>query len=189
MRIERGTFLALCGAIACKVEQQPITVPTVPISVADTSAETQLAPPPASPRAGPCDDSVEKDMGPVCEGMKDPDSSCASFDFARNQCDEFVVYLKPRLAAEYSACMRALSPLDLCDATKAYACKERALRDACPGGGVAQYCAAEGQPTEDPDGGCMLWARGLSDLGRRTATETCGFNWSCMEGLRSPVVE
>jgi hypothetical protein len=187
MRIDRGAFLALCGAIACKVEQAPPLVPVVAVGAMATSNEG--VPLPSTEPAAPCDDSVANDMGPVCEGMQDPDKSCGSFDFAREQCDEFVPFLKPRLAQEYTECLRALSPMDLCDGMKAYGCKEKALRDACPGQEVEAYCAAEGQPTGDPEDGCMLWARGLNELGRQTALQTCGFSWSCMEGLRSPAVE
>jgi hypothetical protein len=187
MRIDRGTFLALCGAIACKVEQQPTVVPTVAISSAATSME---APPGASadPPAA-CDDYATGGLAPTCEGMQDPDRSCAPFDFPRDQCDAFVQFLKPRLAAQYTACMRALSSSDLCDAMKSYACKENALRGACPDANLVAYCAAEGQPTQGDDEGCMLWARGLNDVGRQTAMRSCGFTWSCMEGLSSPSVE
>jgi hypothetical protein len=187
LKIERGTFLALCGAIACKVEQPAPVVPIV--SIAPTTTSSDVSPIVPTETAAPCDDSVAKGMGPTCEGMNDPESSCAPFEFPRAQCDEFVDLLKPRLAEEYAACMRALTPGDLCDAMKTYACKEKALRDACPGGDVGAYCAAEGQPTAETDQGCMLWARGLDEAGRAAAMQTCGFTWSCMEALRSPSSE
>jgi hypothetical protein len=188
MRIDRGTFLALCGAIACKVEQPPPAVPVVAISTAPMSTDVPPAASSTEGAAAPCDDSAASDIGPACEGMQDP-TPCPSDNFAREQCDQFVPLLEPHAAAEYAACMRALSPADLCDSSAVYGCKEKALRDACLDASVAEYCAAEGQPTTNPDAGCMLWAKGLNELGRRTAMESCGFSWGCMQGLGSPSSE
>jgi len=148
MLVDRARFLVIAGAIAaagvaasaCEREPDrgrvPTPPPTPPTPSAALSAALQAGPitvdvlnPAVVPGAAVCDDNqgtAEEcpSVGPSDEG------ACANVISKR--CNDFKVAMKPRIAAQAVACLRALKPAERCDPSRINQCGHAALVNACP---------------------------------------------------------
>ncbi len=148
MAIERSNFLLIAGALAAGGlggwalrERSPdagrppapnavppsappsVTHPTGPISVMVVEQNVEAPGTPA------CDDSQGTpeecpSVGPADEGI------CANVIHKR--CQEFKGALKPRVAAQAVACLRALKGNERCDPVRINQCGHASLMSACP---------------------------------------------------------
>jgi hypothetical protein len=168
MLIDRSKFLLMAsalaaGSVAC--DRDPFGRAPAPAPV--VSAATPTAATPAAPvlveiaEATPsgsatCDDSqgVPEEcpsVGPSDEGV------CPNI--IQKRCGDFKAAMKPRVAAQAVACLRALKGNERCDPTRINQCGHQALMSACaepPRAKKGEYHAASGtQPasvtiTPDP---------------------------------------
>ena len=139
MIVNRSNFVLLAGAIAAssaawgcdtilgRTPPAPAPPPAA-ASVAQPSGPLEILQPVAAVPAPVCDDSqgtVEDcpAVGPSDEG------GCRNVITKR--CNEFKSALKPRVAAQAVACLRALKGNELCDAARINQCGHAALMSAC----------------------------------------------------------
>lgn len=134
MIVDRASFLLMAGALAAvgcdtmgrsppppQAAVPSATEPTAPITV-------DILPPEGLAAAPVCDDSqgtAEEcpSMGPADEGV------CPSIITKR--CNDFKLAMKPRVAAQAVACLRALKGNERCDAARINQCGHTALMSAC----------------------------------------------------------
>jgi len=138
MAVNRSTFLLLAGALAgsstawgCDTilgRAPPAPAPPPAVTVAEPSAPMDIVQPRAAIAAPVCDDSqgTAEDcpaVGPSDEGV------CRNV--VTKRCNEFKAAMKPRVAAQAVACLRALKGNELCDAARINQCGHAALMSAC----------------------------------------------------------
>ena len=153
MIVDRTTFLLLAGAMAtagCDTNFRRAPAPA-PVAAPAPSAAQPAAPitvdimQPAMAAGAPvCDDTqgtAEEcpSVGPSDEGI------CPSIITKR--CNDFKAAMKPRVAAQAVACLRALKGNERCDAARINQCGHAALMSACqepPRAQKGTYQAASG---------------------------------------------
>jgi hypothetical protein len=154
MNVDRASFLAIAGALAasgCDVILGRAPAPS-PAPVAATPSATQpsapitvdILQPLTLTGAAVCDDSqgtAEEcpSVGPADEGI------CPNVLMKR--CSDFKAAMKPRVAAQAVACLRALKGNERCDVGRINQCGHAALMSACqepPRAQKGQYQGASG---------------------------------------------
>jgi len=143
MFVDRSKFLIMTGmlasgglgSLACdrfanadRSAPPPVAAPTANALPALPTA-VEIIEPVALPGAPVCDDSLGTpeecpSVGPSDEGV------CPNLLFKR--CGDFKVAMKPRVAAQAVACLRALKGNERCDSTRINQCGHAALMSACP---------------------------------------------------------
>ncbi len=147
MIVDRTKFLLMAGALAASgaaaCERDPFgraPAPAAPVAVAPTAVAptgpvvVDIIQATTSPTAT-CDDAqgVPEEcpsVGPSDEGV------CPNIIMKR--CGEFKTAMKPRVAAQAVACLRALKGSERCDNARITQCGHAALMSACPEPGRAQ---------------------------------------------------
>jgi hypothetical protein len=169
MIVDRTKFLLIAGALAASgvaaCERDPFgrAPAPAPVAAAAPSAAQPTGPvvvdiveAATTPRAAACDDSQGApeecpSVGPSDEGV------CPNIIMKR--CSEFKTAMKPRVAAQAVACLRALKGSERCDPARIAQCGHAALMSACAEPGRAQkgeyHAASVGNPatvtlTPDP---------------------------------------
>ncbi len=144
MNVDRTKFLLMAGALAASAtacERDPFgraPAPAAPVAAAAVAAPSAAAPTgpvivdivqaTATPHAASCDDSqgVPEEcpsVGPSDEGV------CPNIIMKR--CSDFKTAMKPRVAAQAVACLRALKGSERCDPARITQCGHAALMSAC----------------------------------------------------------
>ena len=145
MHVDRTKFLLMAGALAASAtacERDPFgraPAPAAPVAAAAAAAVPSVVPPTgpvvveivqatATPNAASCDDSqgVPEEcpsVGPSDEGV------CPNIIMKR--CSDFKAAMKPRVAAQAVACLRALKGSERCDPARITQCGHAALMSAC----------------------------------------------------------
>jgi hypothetical protein len=137
MSVDRTTFLLMATALAaagCDTNfgRTPAPVPAAAPAPSAAPAAMPIAvdilQPAPAPGAPVCDDTqgtAEEcpSVGPSDEGV------CPSIITKR--CNDFKASMKPRVAAQAVACLRALKGNERCDATRINQCAHAALMSAC----------------------------------------------------------
>jgi hypothetical protein len=153
MAVDRTTFLLIAGALAaagCDTNLGRTPAPTSAPAAAPSAAQptapitVDILQPAAVAGAPVCDDTqgtAEEcpNVGPSDEGV------CPSIITKR--CNDFKAAMKPRVAAQAVACLRALKGNERCDATRINQCGHAALMTACqepPRPQKGQFVAASG---------------------------------------------
>ena len=152
MVVDRASFLLMAGALAAGGCDTNFGRAPAPAPVAAAPSATPPSAPivvdilqPAAVTAAPvCDDSqgtAEEcpSVGPSDEGV------CPSIITKR--CSDFKAAMKPRVAAQAVACLRALKGNERCDAARINQCGHAALMSACqepPRAQKGQFQAASG---------------------------------------------
>ncbi len=146
MLVDRAQFLIFAGVIAAsslacerdRYRPAPESATPVPPPTPSAALSAALQPGPvvvdvidaaSGPGAPTCDDnqgSPEEcpSVGPSDEGM------CANVILKR--CSEFKAAMKPRVATDAVACLRALKGSERCDPARVNQCGHAALMTACP---------------------------------------------------------
>jgi hypothetical protein len=156
MIVDRSKFLLLAGALAsgglacdrqpfAQPAPAPAATPAVAPAVASATGPTPVEIVEAATSAAPaCDDSqgVPEEcpsVGPSDEGV------CPNL--IQKRCSDFKAAMKPRVAAQAVACLRALKGNERCDPTRISQCGHVALMNACaepPRPKKGEYRAASG---------------------------------------------
>jgi hypothetical protein len=155
MAVDRTTFLLMAGALAaagCDTNfgRAPAPTPAAAPASAPSAAPpagpitVDIVQPAAAPGAPVCDDTqgtAEEcpNVGPSDEGI------CPSIITKR--CNDFKAAMKPRVAAQAVACLRALKGNERCDPARINQCGHAALMTACqepPRAQKGQFVAASG---------------------------------------------
>jgi hypothetical protein len=140
MAVDRASFLLMAAALAAgacdtNLGRTPTPAPATPAPPAPSAApaatpiSVDIIPPPATSGAPVCDDTqgtAEEcpSVGPSDEGV------CPNIIAKR--CGEFKAAMKPRVAAQAVACLRALKGNERCDPARINQCGHAALMSACP---------------------------------------------------------
>ena len=135
MAVDRTKFLFMAAALAAVSGCDRLGLPA-PSPAAPAAAPSVAAPPapvsvdilPAATTAPVCDDSqgtAEEcpSVGPSDEGV------CPNV--INKRCSDFKAAMKPRVAAQAVACLRALKGNERCDLTRINQCAHAALMTAC----------------------------------------------------------
>jgi hypothetical protein len=156
MIVDRASFLLMASALAAvgcdpSFGRAPAPTPApAPAAIAPSAAQVSgpiavdILQPAAVTGAAVCDDSqgtAEEcpSVGPSDEGM------CPNIIAKR--CNDFKASMKPRVAAQAVACLRALKAKERCDAARIHQCGHTALMSACqdpPRPHKGQFQAASG---------------------------------------------
>ncbi len=145
MIVDRTKFLLLAGTLAASTtacDRDPYgrapapaaPVAAAPVAVAPTVAPSagpvtvDIVPATTTPNAATCDDTqgVPEEcpsVGPSDEGI------CPNIILKR--CNDFKAAMKPRVAAQAVACLRALKGSERCDPARIMQCGHAALMSAC----------------------------------------------------------
>jgi hypothetical protein len=142
MAVNRSTFVLIAGALSAG-------------GIAGSGCDTNLghAPPAPAPAPAPATASVAPPTGPldivqpatvpaapVCDDSQGTAEDCPSVgpsdegicnNIVTKRCNEFKAAMKPRVAAQAVACLRALKGNELCDAARINQCGHAALMSAC----------------------------------------------------------
>jgi hypothetical protein len=138
--------------------------------------------------AARCNDDTGSPGG--CSGVK-RNGSCGEFPFVRDQCNDYIAALKPRVAERAVSCILALSGERVCDACNTYRCGYEAVMGACPDPSAATECASIQRACPNVSAAeCTSYLSGLSSGGRRKMVQcmsnksACGWGlYSCLESL------
>ena len=140
MTINRSTFVLMAAALAagniaglgCDTNlgrTPPVPAPPpATASVAQPTAPMDIVQPVAVPAAPVCDDS--QGTAEACPAVG-PSDEGGCRNLVTKRCNEFKSAMKPRVAAQAVACLRALKGNELCDATRINQCAHAALMSAC----------------------------------------------------------
>lgn len=139
MVVDRASFLLMAGALATigcdtNLGRAPAPAPVAPAAapsapLPSTPITVDILQPAAVTGAAVCDDSqgtAEEcpSVGPSDEGV------CPNLIMKR--CSDFKAAMKPRVAAQAVACLRALKANERCDPARINQCGHTALMSACP---------------------------------------------------------
>lgn len=137
MLVDRSQFLLMAsalaaGSVACDVRSPAPPAPAAtstptPAPVATGPVVVDIVEP--TPAGAACDDTQGvpeqcPSVGPSDEGV------CP--DLIQKRCGDFKAAMKPRVAAQAVACLRALKGAERCDPARIHQCGHQALMSACP---------------------------------------------------------
>jgi hypothetical protein len=172
MSVDRTSFLLMVsalstGGIAAGCDSNFGRAAPVPAPAAPSAA-----PPPAAPIVVEIVQPAAVTGAPVCDDSQGTPEECPSVgpsdegicpNVINKRCNEFKSAMKPRVAAQAVACLRALKGSELCDAARINQCGHTALMSACqepPRAQKGEFKPAEGgkpasvtlitDPTPDP---------------------------------------
>jgi hypothetical protein len=143
MIIDRTKFLFIAGSLAASAagcDRDPFgrapapAAPAAPVAAVPSAAapagpiSVEILPAPTAPNAVGCDDTqgVPEEcpsVGPSDEGI------CPNI--IQKRCTDFKAAMKPRVAAQAVACLRALKGSERCDPARITHCGHAALMSAC----------------------------------------------------------
>ncbi len=138
MLVDRSKFLLMAGALAAGTVACDRDLGRAPAPAAT------VAPPAAPAATGPIAvDIVEATPAgaPACDDMQGVPEQCPSVgpsdegvcpDLIQKRCTEYKSAMKPRVASQAVACLRALKGNERCDAARISQCGHQALMSACP---------------------------------------------------------
>lgn len=195
MSVDRANFLLMASALAsgagfgCDANfgraaptPPPAAPSAAPAPVPATPIVVDIVQPAAVTGAPVCDDSQGTpeecpSVGPSDEGI------CPNL--IKKRCNDFKAAMKPRVAAQAVACLRALKGAELCDAARINQCGHAALMSACqepPRAQRGEYVPAEGtkpamvtimtDPTPDPSPVTAACSAILRSCGEKSLSPT-----------------
>lgn len=138
MSVDRTTFLLIAGALAaagCDTNFGRTPVPVPAAAPAPSAAQ------PATPIAVDIVQPATAAGAPVCDDTQGADEACPNVgpsdegvcpSIITKRCNDFKASMKPRVAAQAVACLRALKGNERCDAARINQCGHAALMSACP---------------------------------------------------------
>jgi hypothetical protein len=143
MAVDRKTFLLMAGALAtagCDLDRSRLSGTSAPPSPQQNAAQ------PAAPAASSVPVSVDilqpasATGAPVCDDSQGTAEDCPSVgpsdeglcpNVILKRCTDFKAAMKPRVAAQAVACLRALKGSERCDPARINQCGHAALMSAC----------------------------------------------------------
>ncbi len=158
MAVDRTTFLLMAGALAaagCDTNFGRTPAPS-PAAAAAPAPAPSAAAQPAAPIPVDIMQPAAVAGAPVCDDMQGTAEECPNVgpsdegvcpSIITKRCNEFKSAMKPRVAAQAVACLRALKGNERCDAARINQCGHAALMTACqepPRPQKGQFVAASG---------------------------------------------
>jgi hypothetical protein len=138
MAVDRASFLLMAAALAaggCDINPNRAPGP------APAASPTPSAAQPASPISVDIVQSPTTSGAPSCDDSQGTAEECPSVgpsdegvcpNIIAKRCGEFKAAMKPRVAAQAVACLRALKGNERCDPVRINQCGHAALMSACP---------------------------------------------------------